>query len=366
MRLLTLPFIGMLALLGVGFDGGIATAQSGNPQSVVPLTIPSTSSAPTALESATYGGANSPPPRGWLQQPTSSPASFEPFTPFMLGDFIGPRFNMFSDVKIGEGESPRPMSRVYYNFNYYQNLEATRVHDPIEQQREVDLYRNVFGIEQALFDNSFSIGLRVPFNTLDVGPRFLGAAPGSEPYTTTQFGNVSAVLKALMWEDRASGSLLSGGVTISVPTASSKSINPGMSTAAFVQPFVGYIFQRGDYFVQGFSSVTVPLLSSQSICLFNDIGIGYYAYRNSCSNSGLTAIVPTLEVHVFTPLKEADPTANIGGTVDDLRLNDIVNITLGTTFVFSNRASLGVAVVSPVSTSRSFDVEGLIQLNYRY
>src|SRR4051812_22350891 len=32
-----------------------------------------------------------------------------PFTPFMLGDFVGPVGNLFTNFKIAEGESPRPV-----------------------------------------------------------------------------------------------------------------------------------------------------------------------------------------------------------------------------------------------------------------
>src|SRR5437764_857672 len=49
-----------------------------------------------------------------------------PFTPFMLGDFVGPVANQFSDVKIAEGESPRPTDRVFIKFNYYDNLSKNR------------------------------------------------------------------------------------------------------------------------------------------------------------------------------------------------------------------------------------------------
>jgi hypothetical protein len=216
-----------------------------------------------------------------------------------------------------------------------------------------------------------SLGLRVPFNTLDaqgadplVGPG--GILPATRGYTTTQFGNLSAVVKALLWEDRGSGSLLSGGATVSFPTASSKKINPGMSTVAFAQPFVGYIAQRGDFFVQGFSSVTLSIASAQSIVLFNDIGLGYYAYRTAAPTALLTAVVPTLELHVFTPLRQADPGANLFGTTDDTRLYDIVNVTGGATIEFSHRTTLGVGVAVPVTGPHPFDVEALAQLNYRF
>src|SRR5262245_21400973 len=62
------------------------------------------------------------PPVGYAPVQTMAPcacADSKPsfFTPYMLGDFVGPVANQFSDVKIAEGESPRPIDRVFYKFN---------------------------------------------------------------------------------------------------------------------------------------------------------------------------------------------------------------------------------------------------------
>ena len=173
------------------------------------------------------------------------------------------------------------------------------------------------------------------------------------------------MLKALLWEDRATGSVLSAGATVSFPTASSKKINPGMSTISFAQPYVGYIDSQDDFFVRGFSSVMPLIASAQSIVLFNDIGVGYWVYRDRSGTSSSTGIAPMLEVHVLTPLKQADPNGNLFGTLDGLRHSDIVNITLGTTVEFSSGATIGIGMVSPLSGPKPFDIEALIQLNYR-
>ena len=239
------------------------------------------------------------------------------------------------------------------------------------QLQKVDLYRQTIGFEQALFDNRVSLGMRIPFNTLDAQGQSFSPGPGAglayrPGYSETQFGNLTAVVKALLWEDRATGSLLSGGATLSFPTASSKQINPGMSTIAFIQPYAGYIVQRGKFFVQGFSSVTLSIASAQSIVLFNDIGIGYYAYRNSSDGALLTVVTPTVELHVFTPLRQTDPNASVFGTTDNLRLKDIVNVTAGATFEFSKRTTLGAGVAVPLTGPKPFDVEALFQINYRF
>jgi hypothetical protein len=300
-------------------------------------------------------------------------AAPELFTPLMLGDFIGPPVvNLFSDVKIAEGESPRPMDRVFYRFEYYNNLDQSDAHDLRQPFRHANLYQSVFGMEKTFLDQRISLGVRVPFWTMDVeGKDFLGVdATGAvtlqhgDSFTETEFGDLSAVFKAVVWEDKQSGSLLSAGAVISFPTASSIRLNPGQSLLAYMQPFGGFILQNGDLFVQGFSSITLPLIRPESIVMFNDLGVGYFVYR---SDAGiLRSVAPTVEVHVATPLRQPDPTVLDAGVLDIFRLHDVVDITAGSTFEFANRATFGVGFVVPVTGPRPFDFEVLAELNYRF
>ena len=62
--------------------------------------------------------------------------------------------------------------------------------------------------------------------------------------------------------------------------------------------------------------------------MFNDLGVGYYVYRSSGLVRG---IAPTAEVHIATPLRQADPSVVEFGVLDDVRLHDVVDFTLGTT-----------------------------------
>jgi len=297
------------------------------------------------------------------------------FTPYMLGDFVGPLANLFSDVKIAEGESPRPIDRVFYKFNYYNNLEKSRWADPTQPIHSVSLVRNTFGFEKTFFNGQVSLGLRMPFNTIDAEAKEfqvapdpvtgeLVAVPGGPGISSTQFGNISAIAKAILLEDRQSGSLISGGVTISFPTASSRLINLGMSEVTYMQPFLGFIWNRGDFFVQGFSSITFPLVHAESIVMFNDLGVGYYIYRG---NSGwLKAVAPTLEMHIEDPLHQADAKADLFGFFDTLKLHNVVDFTLGTTFEFANGATLAVGMATPVTGPKPFDFEVLAQVNFRF
>jgi hypothetical protein len=305
---------------------------------------------------------------------TPSPAA-KPFTPVMLGDFTGPLGSMFLDLKIAEGQSPRPMDRVYYDFNAFSNLNKdlwTRITQPI---RRVDLYRSVFGMEKTFFDGQVSLGLRVPIYTLNVETRDLYiqptlngpvVAPGGSGVDSTHFGNISAVVKAILWEDKATGSLLSGGMTLTVPTASSTLIDPGPSLLAYVQPYGGFIINQGNFFTQGFVSLVMPIARPESIVFFADLGTGFWIYRNDNPSQLITGIAPTVEVHVTSPLRQPDPSIAQFGVIDNLRLNNVVNFTLGATVELSGRTTLGLGVVVPVTGPKPFDIEGIAQVNWRF
>jgi hypothetical protein len=360
-------------------DGTGRTDISVAPQPPQPSAAPSTGAvlvAPPYLIPDARSGLNWPPPGPSTPcAPACADHQPAPFTPFMLGDFVGPLANLFSAVKIAENESPRPVDRVYSSFNYYNNLNKSRWTDPTQPIHNVALYRSTFGLEKTFLNQSMSLGLRIPFNTIDAQGKEFHLVPdpvtgslvpsgSDEGFTTTLFGNISAIVKAVVWEDRESGSLLSGGATLSFPTASNVKIDPGMSTVAFMQPFGGFILNSGDLFIQGFSSLTVPLVSAQSIVLFNDIGVGYWLYRGG---SGLfNGVAPTLELHLATPLRQIDPTSAEFGAVDGLRVFDVLDLTMGTTFLLSSGSTLGVGAVIPLTGPKPFDFEALVQFNYRF
>ena len=82
---------------------------------------------------------------------------------------------------------------------------------------------------------------------------------------------------------------------------------------------------------------------SQDVTLFfEDIAIGYYAYRSVDPNRFLTAIVPTAEAHLNIPLNHRGyGTSDLAGTPD------ILDMTFGTNVEFRKRAILTAAYVTP-------------------
>ena len=348
-----------------GLPNNKANNAAGNAGNVARLGSPYL---PAAMNSALDPGANATPTQSQSpigsEAPTTLPADGRrPFTPFMLGDFVGFVTNQFSDMKIAEGESPQPLDRVFYRFNWYNNVAPARWTSPTETIHNVNLYRNVFGFEKTFFDGNYSFGLRIPFNTLEADAK--PDVVGEQGIHSTQFGNVNGIFKAVLWEDRRTGDLISAGVTLSLPTAASFLINPSQSIVLYVQPYGAFIYNRGDLFFQGFMSITAPILHAESIVLFTDLGVGYWWYRNPESRL-LTAFVPTFEIHIADPLRQPDSAVQLVGIFDTLRLNNTVDLAVGATLEFGRRTTLGVGLVVPVTGPKPFDLELLAQLNYRF
>ena len=123
--------------------------------------------------------------------------------------------------------------------------------------------------------------------------------------SSTAVGDLSVILKYAPWRDRESGSLVSVGLAVTAPTgpnsfAGSPEAAPLLSTT--LQPYVGYLGNFSDFYLHGFSSIDVPTDLRDVTILYNDVGIGYHLYRARDEGRWITAVTPTFEVHVNTPL----------------------------------------------------------------
>lgn len=288
------------------------------------------------------------------QQPDSTSV-----TPPMLGDYIiksidvtGPRRLwayplLLGAYKIAENESPRPQDRLFVTYNGFFDVVGSLRNG----------HRQTIGLEKTLFGSDASIGLRLPFYEEQV-------KPGEPPNEDEAVGDLSIILKYAPIHNRDTGNILSTGLVITPPTGpnphlrirsdgSTQRVHPTL-----LQPFVGYIWMRGDFFLQAFHSVMITTDSRTWNILFNDIGVGYWVYRAE-DKRFLTGIIPTFEVHVNTPL-------NHRGSDDRARINDLVDLTFGTHFEFYKRVSLGIGVVTPVTAPRLFQVEAIANFNWRF
>ena len=243
--------------------------------------------------------------------------------------------------KVAEGESPKPMDRAYVSYNFYGNVEKT-----------ADLHREIIGFEKSFLDGRASAGLRLPYLQIQTD------SFGSED----AWGDLSVILKYALINNRDTGNVLSIGMAVTAPTGDLPNTYSVVGTSVetvhstLLQPFVGYIWNSGHFFIQGFTSVAFPTDSRDATILFNDIGFGY---RIPLSRGPFTSIVPTLEAHVNTPLNHRRST-------DGPQFSDSVDLTAGFHFHINDRVSFSTGVGTPVTSPRLFDIEALARFDFRF
>jgi hypothetical protein len=262
--------------------------------------------------------------------------------------------------KIADHESADPVDRAYVGFNFFNDVDESinrRFGSDVHHQR---VYRETFGLEKTFLGGRASVGLRLPLNTL-TGESAVPALDGS----STDVGDLSVILKFAAYQDRDRGDVLSLGLAVTAPTGPSAFADSPQVAALHsttLQPYVGYLWNWGDLYVQGFTSIDVPTDSRDVTILYNDIGIGYHLYRAPDPGRLITQVVPTFEVHVNTPLDHRGSlrAADLAATPD------VVDLTAGTFLHLYENARLGVAVVAPVTGPRPFDVEAIVHFEVRF
>jgi hypothetical protein len=273
--------------------------------------------------------------------------------------------------KIAENESPIPVDRVFLTYNFYDNVTGpagpfsfprTTTQTSIDAAGNpvvastlfpgvappaLDLHREVLGFEKTFLDQNASFGMRLPF-----------FQQGDGSFGENDIGDLSLIFKYAFYYDKACGNVLSTGLVLTVPTGPDILTVDGNIHSVLFQPFIGYYWNLDRFYVQGFSSVTVPTDERDVTLLFNDIAVGYWLYR--CPRGQVvTGIAPTLEMHVTTPL-------NHRGEFDPIVVPDLAVLTAGLHFGFSNHSSLTVGVATPLTGPRPYDVEAMAQLNWRF
>ena len=262
-------------------------------------------------------------------------------------------------LKISDNQSPVPQDRFFYSFNYFDNLNASvdrRIGSPIQN---LQVYHQLFGLEKTFLDGRASIGFRVPLNTISFKSTANVAGLGG---SSTSAGDLSVFLKYAIY--RTDRLLASAGLEVTAPTgpnafAAAKYYSYFRDTQ--IQPFVGYLFTRDRFYVQGFTSLAVPTTSNDVTMVFSDVAIGYFAYRSLDASRLLTAVVPTAEAHLNTPLNHR------GFRSTDLASTpDVLDLTFGLNTEFHRRSVLSVGYVTPVTGPKPFNAEFVLQLNVRF
>ncbi len=206
----------------------------------------------------------------------------------------------------------------------------------------------------------------LPIDTLYARSTIKGnfARPGG---VSTSTGDISMISKFIVRMDPATGSLISAGVVVTPRTgprtfAGAKYISALHTTT--IQPYIGYLYRRGRFYAHGFSAFAFPVDLADVTLAYNDFGVGYFLYQdtNAVASRWVTAVVPTTEVHVNTPINHRDPfNANdVSGSVN------VVNLTQGLNVEFNRRAILTIGIATPVTSPKPFDLEALVLFNFRF
>lgn len=262
--------------------------------------------------------------------------------------------------KLSENQSPQPQDRVYFSFNAYDEVNRTLNRQMGSDLYNLRVYRELIGFEKTFLDGNGSIGMRLPINQLNADS-YSRTAGGS----SSGIGNLSVILKyAFLW-NRDTNNLLSGGLMIDTPTGPSNfAYYPyivGVNSTSLV-PYLGYIYNMGDLYFHGFSSINVPMTQRDVTVIYNDVGLGYWLYRSEIPDRWLTAIVPTFETHVNIPTNHT----NYLNFNDPAGTPSVVNLTFGCNFGIGRRGLLSVGYITPMTGPRPFDNEWLAMFNYRF
>jgi hypothetical protein len=263
--------------------------------------------------------------------------------------------------KVADNETVAPTDRIFVTFNYFNDVNRAvniAANAPIGK---IDAYIWTVGFEKTFFDGNASIGMRLPLNRL-TGNRSVIGGPGG---TFDDIGDLTIISKFALMRDRDTGSLLSGGVAFTAPTGprgfagAPEDVIAGVREPV-IQPYLAYELISGNFYVHGFEEVAVPTSSADVTLLFTDVGVGYFLSRDRNGDRTITAIVPTVEMHLNDPLNHRGSRHVPLGVPDWLVLTEGVNIEL------NRRSLLTLGVAEPLTGPRVMTVEGIAELNFRF
>ena len=81
---------------------------------------------------------------------------------------------------------------------------------------------------------------------------------------------------------------------------------------------------------------------------YNDIGIGYFLYRDRNPNALVSSIAPTFETHINIPLNHR----GVFQVNDPAGTADVVDLTYGVNILLRRTAMVTAAFVNPVTGPR--------------
>lgn len=286
-------------------------------------------------------------------------------------------------AKISENTSPMPRDRVFFNYNYFNNVPLAA--------NGVNVNRFTPGFEKTFFDGMTSFEMRFPFATT-LNNNIV--ADGTTNTGTVLFGDISMAFKALVYTNDTLA--VSCGLQMMLPTA--PALNVGLTdgtqlirvnnNTVNLMPFVGALYTPNDrFFTQGFlqfdtpangNSVYVnnfdggPLSAAGSIrdvtYVYADIGTGYWLYRNDDAQR-VTGFSTTTELHYNQSLQPTNVLSTglyqIGSSFSNLSM---LNMVVGGNVHFGLNKTLSVGYVAPIGngSDQMFNGELRAFFNYRF
>ncbi len=261
--------------------------------------------------------------------------------------------------KVADNGSPRPQDRIYFGFQYYDDIYGAANRSVGASVGNIGMNREYIGLEKTFLGGAASLDFRLPLNTLQLDNA--GNVSGSH----TALGDLSMVLRYAVYRDVVNDNYFTIGLAVTAPTGPGTVGNidvPAFTHSTILQPFIGALWNSGDWYIQGFSAIDVPTDSRDVTLWYNDICVGYFVYRTSDVSRLVTAFAPAFEVHVANPLNHRS-----GNNAENpVFYPDSVNLGAVGNFEFRNRARLSAGVVTPVTGPQPFNVEGILQLRVRY
>lgn len=264
--------------------------------------------------------------------------------------------------KIAENERPIPEDRVFFTYNYFQDVPgamqtpslpiATTANGPpglalgLVPPYGTYVQREVFGFEKTFLDGMASFGMRAPFVQQQGG-----IAPAD-----SFLGDLSFIFKAVGYSFGSDA--VTGGLVLTVPTGPGIQTVDGDIHPFLFQPWVGGVATAGNFFAIGFASVVIPTDDRYPTMLFTDLQVGVVAYQNPFAGL-VTYVAPISEIHMTNPLNHRDQTSV-------LAVPDLVVLTEGVQVGIGPAASVSIGVAVPITGPRPFDWEALVQFNLRF
>ncbi len=189
----------------------------------------------------------------------------------------------------------------------------TVIHSTITQSSArvagFNLHTFNLGVEKTCFDGMASIYVSVPF---------LLATENVTGQAINGIGDINLGFKVILYQTLPTGNTLTGGFTVSIPTAHAASSTSYMQTGngegdqilpastittnpTFLQPWLASLLVFDRAYIHQYLSVVAPTDSRVATFLNYDITLGYLLYRAN-ERRLLSSLTPTLGVHALIPM----------------------------------------------------------------